>query len=88
MPIYEFECEECGHRFEVMMGFDEDPPEVCPQDDCDGKVAKLFSPPAIIFKGSGFHVNDYGSNGPKNGGCSSGSCSTGSCPASSSSDTS
>ncbi|MFO7947565.1 MAG: FmdB family zinc ribbon protein [Armatimonadota bacterium] len=85
MPIYEFECEKCGHRFEVMMGFDEEPPRVCPQEGCEGKVTKLFSPPAIIFKGSGFHVNDYGSNGPK-GGRSSGSCSTGSCPASSSSD--
>lgn len=88
MPIYEFECEECGHRFEVMMGFDEDPPDTCPQEGCGGKVSKLFSPPAIIFKGSGFHVNDYGSNGPKNSGCSAGNCSTETCPVNSADDSS
>ena len=81
MPTYEFECDDCGHCFEVRMGFDEESPSVCPQDGCEGSVSKVFSPPAIIFKGSGFHVNDYGSSGPKGGACSSGSCSTGSCPA-------
>lgn len=73
MPTYEFECDECGHRFEVRMGFDEEPPTVCPQEGCDGHVSKVFSPPAIIFKGSGFHVNDYSSTGPKRDSSPSGS---------------
>ncbi|NLJ36687.1 MAG: zinc ribbon domain-containing protein [candidate division WS1 bacterium] len=65
MPIYEFECNKCGERFEVSMSFSDPLPESCPQDGCGGKVRKIFSPPAIIFKGSGFHVNDYGRSGPK-----------------------
>jgi putative FmdB family regulatory protein len=65
MPIYEFECTDCQERFEVRMSFSDPLPECCPRKGCNGKVRKLFSPPAIIFKGSGFHVNDYGSSGPK-----------------------
>lgn len=80
MPTYEFECDKCSHRFEVRMGFDEEPPATCPQEGCKGEVSKVFSPPAIIFKGSGFHVNDYSSTGPKNSSCPSGGCDTDSCP--------
>lgn len=65
MPIYEFECNSCGERFEVSMSFDDPLPKSCTRKGCRGRVRKLFSPPAIIFKGSGFHVNDYGRSGPK-----------------------
>ncbi len=57
MPIYEYECEECACRFELKRRFDEDEGSpCCPQ--CRGKVRRLFSLPAIIFKGSGFYVTD------------------------------
>ncbi len=60
MPIYEYKCSKCGLRFEVRQGFNDKPVEHCQNPDCNGKVHRVFSPPAIIFKGSGFHVNDYG----------------------------
>lgn len=63
MPIYEYECQECGHVFEITQSFRDEPLKDCPIEDCSGQVKKLFSPPAIIFKGSGFHVNDYGRGG-------------------------
>ena len=57
MPIYEYECEVCACRFELRRRFDEDERSpCCPQ--CQGTVRRLFSPPAIIFKGSGFYVTD------------------------------
>jgi len=61
MPIYEYECEKCACRFELKRRFDEDEGSpCCPQ--CQGKVRRLFSPSAIIFKGSGFYVTDSRSN--------------------------
>ncbi|MFC2019151.1 FmdB family zinc ribbon protein [Chloroflexota bacterium] len=57
MPIYEYECEKCACRFELKRRFDEDAESpCCPQ--CQGKVRQLFSPLAILFKGSGFYVTD------------------------------
>ena len=57
MPIYEYECEKCACKFELKRRFGEDDGSPsCPQ--CRGKVHQLFSPPAIIFKGSGFYVTD------------------------------
>jgi putative FmdB family regulatory protein len=57
MPVYEYECEICACRFELKRRFDEyERSPCCPQ--CQGKVRRLFSPPAIIFKGSGFYVTD------------------------------
>ena len=61
MPIYEYECEKCTCRFEQKRRFGEDAGSpCCPQ--CRGKVRQLFSPPAILFKGSGFYVTDSRSN--------------------------
>ncbi|MBM3500667.1 MAG: hypothetical protein FJX74_18575 [Armatimonadetes bacterium] len=65
MPIYEYECKKCGHRFDVMQSFSDAPLKTCESSGCRGRVRKVISPPAIIFKGSGFHVNDYGANGKK-----------------------
>ncbi len=57
MPIYEYECEKCACRFELKRRFDEDEGSpCCPQ--CQGKIRRIFSPSAIIFKGSGFYVTD------------------------------
>ncbi len=57
MPIYEYECEKCAYHFELKRRFDEAVGSpCCPQ--CQGKIRQLFSPPAILFKGSGFYVTD------------------------------
>ena len=58
MPIYEYECTKCGCRFEVRQDFDDEPITQCQNNGCDGLVRRVFSPPAIIFKGSGFYVTD------------------------------
>lgn len=68
MPVYEYRCNKCGHTFERQQSFGDPPVKTCALDDCSGKVQKIFSPPAIIFKGKGFHVTDYGRG---NGGRSS-----------------
>jgi len=57
MPTYEYECVKCGHHFDVMQSFSDAPITRC--TECRGKVRRVFSPPAIIFKGSGFHCTDY-----------------------------
>jgi putative FmdB family regulatory protein len=57
MPLYEYQCEACGHRFEKIQKFSDAPERVCPT--CGGAVRKLMSSPAIQFKGSGFYITDY-----------------------------
>jgi putative FmdB family regulatory protein len=57
MPLYEYECDNCGHRFEVIQKFSDDPLTACPK--CEGAVRKLLSSPAIQFKGSGWYITDY-----------------------------
>jgi putative FmdB family regulatory protein len=61
MPLYEYQCQACGHRFEVIQKFSDAPPAACPK--CSGVVEKLVSSPAIQFKGSGFYLTDYGRGG-------------------------
>ena len=58
MPTYEYKCTECGHLFELLQKFSDEPVKVCPQ--CGGKVKRLIGPGAgAIFKGSGFYQTDY-----------------------------
>jgi putative FmdB family regulatory protein len=58
MPLYEYECEACGERFEKIQKFSDAPLEVCAK--CGkGPVHKLLSSPAIQFKGSGWYITDY-----------------------------
>lgn len=61
MPLYEYQCESCSHRFERIQKFSDPPVDTCPQ--CGGSVRKLISSPAIQFKGSGFYITDYGKQG-------------------------
>ena len=56
MPIYVYECEKCGVRFERKQQMSEDPVSICPE--CSGHVHRVFQPVGIIFKGSGFYVTD------------------------------
>ena len=57
MPIYEYECLQCGKRTELLQRMDDAPLAACPQ--CGGPVKKLISSPAFQFKGSGWYVTDY-----------------------------
>jgi putative FmdB family regulatory protein len=57
MPLYEYECTRCGHRFERIQRFSDQPVKKCPE--CGGKVEQVLSAPAVQFKGSGWYVTDY-----------------------------
>ena len=72
MPTYEYVCEKCGHHFEKFQPMAAKPLAVCPEDVCPqkkwakGKVKKMISAGAgLIFKGSGFYITDYRSEGYK-----------------------
>jgi putative FmdB family regulatory protein len=57
MPLYEYECTQCGCRSEVMQKVSDPPLRKC--NKCGGTLKKLISPPAIQFKGSGWYITDY-----------------------------
>ena len=61
MPLYEYQCEACAHRFERIQKFSDPLVGNCPR--CDGSVRKLVSSPAIQFKGTGWYVTDYAGKG-------------------------
>ena len=58
MPLYEYECFVCGHRFERIRRVVDASEMMCPE--CGGSVRRLLSAPALQFKGSGWYVTDYG----------------------------
>lgn len=60
MPTYGYKCTECNHSFEVFQRITESPLTECRK--CKGRLKKLLYPVGIVFKGSGFHVNDYKSD--------------------------
>lgn len=57
MPLYEYECTKCGHRFEKIQKFSDKKITKCPE--CGGRVEQTISAPAVQFKGSGWYVTDY-----------------------------
>ena len=57
MPLYEYECSACKHRFEIRQGFHDKPEADCPV--CQSASRRIFHPTPIIFKGSGFYVTDH-----------------------------
>jgi putative FmdB family regulatory protein len=79
MPLYEYQCESCQHRFEVIQKFSDPAVGTCPK--CGGVVRRLLSSPAIQFKGSGFYITDY----PKKSGTGASSSNTSESSSSSSS---
>ncbi|MBV8517744.1 MAG: hypothetical protein JO197_10135 [Acidobacteria bacterium] len=63
MPIYEYQCNDCRERQEILQSISDAPLEHCPK--CGGTMKKLISSPAIQFKGSGFYKTDYASSSSK-----------------------
>ena len=59
MPIYEYRCPDCGHQFEAMQKFSDDPITVCPSCSAE-HVKKLISAPAFHLKGGGWYKDHYG----------------------------
>ncbi len=62
MPLYEYECKKCHHRFEEIQQYSDPPIRKCPKCKV-GRVRKLPSAPAVQFKGTGWYVTDYGRKG-------------------------
>jgi putative FmdB family regulatory protein len=75
MPLYEYQCDQCAHRFEVIQKFSDAPVDVCPK--CGGPVKKLLSSPAIQFKGTGWYITDYARSGKSDSNKSDGNKSEG-----------
>ena len=65
MPRYDYRCTECGHEFEVKQSFSDEPVALCPL--CDVESRRVIHSVPVVFKGSGFYVNDYGKGGGSNG---------------------
>lgn len=66
MPLHEYQCEACGRRFEVIQKFSDPHTETCRL--CGkGPVQRLFSTPAIKFKGTGWYITDYAKKGSSKG---------------------
>lgn len=61
MPLYEYQCDACGHRFEHIQKFSDPLLTVCPE--CGDAIRKLVSSSAIQFKGTGWYVTDYAKKG-------------------------
>jgi len=57
MPLYEYQCKKCHHRFEKIQKFSDKMVKKCPE--CGGPVEQMISAPAVQFKGSGWYVTDY-----------------------------
>ena len=81
MPTYDYQCQTCGHQFEVFQSMKDAKLEDCPLEACEGKVKRLLGRGAgLIFKGSGFYQTDYRSSSyaasakkDSGGGCSAAS---------------
>ena len=71
MPAYDYTCDACEHRFEMVQKFSEDAIKTCPECGAE-RARRLISVPSVVFKGSGWYVNDTRPlKQPKNGGTTS-----------------
>jgi putative FmdB family regulatory protein len=61
LPLYEYECVKCGHRFEKIEPVSASTTKKCPK--CGAKAERQIAAPAIQFKGSGWYVTDYAGKG-------------------------
>jgi putative FmdB family regulatory protein len=57
LPLYPYRCTQCGHRFEKIQHFSDEPEKVCPK--CGGALERPLTAPGLQFKGAGWYVNDY-----------------------------
>jgi putative FmdB family regulatory protein len=72
VPLYEYQCKKCKHRFEKIQKFSDPHVKKCPE--CGGPVEQLLSVPAVQFKGTGWYVTDYArKSGPSDSGASTNS---------------
>lgn len=62
MPLFDYQCQSCGHQFETLQSVNDAPLEQCPECN-DHALKKLVSAPAFAFKGSGWYKDLYGSSG-------------------------
>jgi putative FmdB family regulatory protein len=65
MPLYEYECKKCHHRFERIQKFSDPHVKKCPE--CGGAIEQVISAPAVQFKGSGWYVTDYAKGSSQSG---------------------
>lgn len=63
MPLYEYQCKKCKHKFEKIRKFSDPPIKKCPE--CGGPVEQLLHAPAVQFKGTGWYVTDYAGKKPE-----------------------
>jgi putative FmdB family regulatory protein len=63
VPLYEYQCKKCKHKFEKIQKFSDRPIKKCPE--CGGPLEKVQHAPNVQFKGSGWYVTDYGGKGDK-----------------------
>jgi putative FmdB family regulatory protein len=71
MPLYEYLCKKCGHRFEKLRQFSDKPLKKCPE--CGGVLEQLISASTVQFKGAGWYVTDYAKKGSTSSASSSSS---------------
>ena len=65
MPTYVYQCDQCGHDFEAVQKFSDEPLTVCPE--CAGRVRRVLQPSPVIFKGSGWYITDSRNKPSANG---------------------
>ena len=63
MPLYEYQCKKCKHKFEKIQKFSDPPVRKCPE--CGSPVEKVMHAPNVQFKGTGWYVTDYGGKSDK-----------------------
>jgi putative FmdB family regulatory protein len=63
VPLYEYQCQKCKHKFEKIQKFSDRPIRKCPE--CGGPLEKIQHAPAVQFKGTGWYVTDYGGKSDK-----------------------
>ena len=67
MPTYDYSCESCGSKFELRLKFSDEVDQPCSVEECGAIAKRQFSVVPIVFKGSGWYVNDYGKKGSSSG---------------------
>jgi putative FmdB family regulatory protein len=66
LPLYPYRCTQCGHRFEKIQHFNDEPEKVCPK--CGGDLERPLTAPRLHFVGAGWYVNDYAAKSSGSGG--------------------